>query len=923
MQPMYNPMLDPHRRPMMIPRPGIPMMPMGRGGFPPGGHGPPDMYYPYMEDAAMGYYGARPPFGGIPVGPFRQFPHPYDEAFEDYEEELRAFTRKRKRERELEKKDKRKGDDSSKSSGSESDSSSSKKKKKVKDKGKKQGASEKSKAKDEDSESEGEKEGQRLKATQKSRELREKRKSKKKAKSDGEASSEEDGDVEGKKATGKKSSESKEGKETDENLSMQAEADDKKVHVDRVENKKPTQSTPGGEDTTEAEQVAEEKVEMAHNTRTVEEEKMSPSLDVAEPMECSVVKPVAAAVDEEANVNRKVESDLSSGEDFRDDVTEEDSTKGHKIKSSEQVKPQTEKESPLITPDTVSEEKHVKDNASVKVKKAKAKALSGEDSDAKASDSESKKVKQLPLRYQLNEEDEDKSHSRDHHRQKTAPQPASPPLGQRHKHRRSPSPPDYRWHRGARPYSPGVHHRHRQYSRSPPSGGAALSPRKPQSPSYGSPPPSRARSPAHRSRDYSSRHRYDSPSRGKGASGHSPHRRHYSPSPSRTHSPATRPHVRHRSRSSSLSKRSPAYHKKETTPEVAPSPSAVRELKKQNKHLPSSRSPSPKAKQHRDLPKEEPKEPPPPKRPQAEESRPKSPALSPPLSQKDDGRRMSAGRGSALGASSGQLVPPVSEPQLPQPPLPPLPPPLPQQQQQQQPAGKKLPLPTGKQLPNQLPPASVPSTLTTTASTISTTTAERPNPPLPQQQSSTPQQQTDNLLNLLRRYPVMWQGHLALKNDAAAVQLHFLSGNVNLAKVSLPQVIDQRTPALRIVQRMRLEPSQLEGVERRIQVCYSVCGDRMGCVQPLYSGDYSVQNEDDHCLMLALPCGRDAGDVRNQTHILKTSLISYLLQKQAAGIINVQSPQQLQGSQVCSVAVCVCVWWGCYIKQEVKNYLQQ
>lgn len=65
-----------------------------------------------------------------------------------------------------------------------------------------------------------------------------------------------------------------------------------------------------------------------------------------------------------------------------------------------------------------------------------------------------------------------------------------------------------------------------------------------------------------------------------------------------------------------------------------------------------------------------------------------------------------------------------------------------------------------------------------------------------------------------------------------------------------------------------------------------------------------MQNEGDHCLLLALPCGRDAGDVRNQTHILKTSLISYLLQKQAAGIINVQSPQQLQGAQVCW---CVCL----------------
>ena len=46
----------------------------------------------------------------------------------------------------------------------------------------------------------------------------------------------------------------------------------------------------------------------------------------------------------------------------------------------------------------------------------------------------------------------------------------------------------------------------------------------------------------------------------------------------------------------------------------------------------------------------------------------------------------------------------------------------------------------------------------------------------------------------------------------------------------------------------------------------------------------------EHCLLLALPCGRDPDDVQTQTHTLKNSLISYLLQKQAAGIINVQGP---------------------------------
>ena len=69
-----------------------------------------------------------------------------------------------------------------------------------------------------------------------------------------------------------------------------------------------------------------------------------------------------------------------------------------------------------------------------------------------------------------------------------------------------------------------------------------------------------------------------------------------------------------------------------------------------------------------------------------------------------------------------------------------------------------------------------------------------------------------------RRYPVIWQGHLTLKNDLTAVQLHFLGGNAELAKMSLPPGNDKLTPTLHIAQRMRLEKSQLDGVERRIQV---------------------------------------------------------------------------------------------------------
>ncbi|KAL1418555.1 hypothetical protein MTO96_005594 [Rhipicephalus appendiculatus] len=64
---------------------------------------------------------------------------------------------------------------------------------------------------------------------------------------------------------------------------------------------------------------------------------------------------------------------------------------------------------------------------------------------------------------------------------------------------------------------------------------------------------------------------------------------------------------------------------------------------------------------------------------------------------------------------------------------------------------------------------------------------------------------------LLQRYPVMWQGLLALKNDQAAVQMHFVSGNSRIAVASLPPMTDGCTPPVRIAQRMRLEQTQLEG----------------------------------------------------------------------------------------------------------------
>ncbi|KAJ8681143.1 hypothetical protein QAD02_016930 [Eretmocerus hayati] len=134
--------------------------------------------------------------------------------------------------------------------------------------------------------------------------------------------------------------------------------------------------------------------------------------------------------------------------------------------------------------------------------------------------------------------------------------------------------------------------------------------------------------------------------------------------------------------------------------------------------------------------------------------------------------------------------------------------------------------------------------------------------------------QTDSLIMLLQRYPVMWQGLLALKNDQAAVQMHFVYGNPSVARESLPCNSDGSTPPLRIAQRMRLEPTQVEGVARKMQI------------------------DNEHCMLLALPCGRDHLDVLQQSKNLQSGFITYLQQKQAAGIVNIAAPGSQQPSFV-------------------------
>ncbi|XP_066492993.1 msx2-interacting protein isoform X2 [Tiliqua scincoides] len=176
----------------------------------------------------------------------------------------------------------------------------------------------------------------------------------------------------------------------------------------------------------------------------------------------------------------------------------------------------------------------------------------------------------------------------------------------------------------------------------------------------------------------------------------------------------------------------------------------------------------------------------------------------------------------------------------------------------------------------QKPSLFIPTTTGPVAPTGLSLPRSDPQAPLKQEPAPRPASQRPvDMVQLLTKYPIVWQGLLALKNDTAAVQLHFVSGNNVLAHRSLPA--PEGGPPLRIAQRMRLEASQLEGVARRMMV------------------------ESDYCLLLALPCGRDQEDVVSQTESLKAAFISYLQAKQAAGIINVPNPGSNQPAYVLQI----------------------
>lgn len=53
---------------------------------------------------------------------------------------------------------------------------------------------------------------------------------------------------------------------------------------------------------------------------------------------------------------------------------------------------------------------------------------------------------------------------------------------------------------------------------------------------------------------------------------------------------------------------------------------------------------------------------------------------------------------------------------------------------------------------------------------------------------------------------------------------------------------------------------------------------------------FYFQLKEEHCVLVVLPCGQDRSHIIEQSTILNNAFITYLQQKQAAGIINIVPP---------------------------------
>lgn len=125
-------------------------------------------------------------------------------------------------------------------------------------------------------------------------------------------------------------------------------------------------------------------------------------------------------------------------------------------------------------------------------------------------------------------------------------------------------------------------------------------------------------------------------------------------------------------------------------------------------------------------------------------------------------------------------------------------------------------------------------------------------------------EEVENISEMVKCLPVAWNGGILLKNSAFPGRMHVVSGDVTIVDTLMRDPTTTETPMLKIKQRLRLDPPKLDDVGRRV-----VAAGRGG-----------------HCILYAMPSTLpNWDDSAVQQRPLK-NLVTYLRQKEAAGVIS-------------------------------------
>lgn len=128
--------------------------------------------------------------------------------------------------------------------------------------------------------------------------------------------------------------------------------------------------------------------------------------------------------------------------------------------------------------------------------------------------------------------------------------------------------------------------------------------------------------------------------------------------------------------------------------------------------------------------------------------------------------------------------------------------------------------------------------------------------------------EASNIDQLSKSLQVVWNGVLVLKNSAFPAKMHLVSGDVHLVDTLMRDTSSTELPLLKITQRLRLDPPKLEEVGRRVE-----------------------SSGPGHAVLLAMPGAPEsleeasAATSNVQQRPLR-NLVSYLKQKEAAGVIS-------------------------------------